>query len=156
MLIPSGEGEGMVNSQLVTQGNFNSPSRGLAVVVKKRIPTTRGSASRGRNLFFTTPAKPWLGELKLPFVTRWEFIIPTTRGFATRGRNYTIPSPPPEGITSMLRWKRKDLHLAPTFTYIPTTYLPCMNILMSWGSEASPSATLSFKRSYKISHPPQL
>ena len=38
MLIPSGEGEGMVNSQLVTQGNFNSPSRGLAVVVKKRIP----------------------------------------------------------------------------------------------------------------------
>ena len=101
MLIPSGEGEGMVNSQLVTQGNFNSPSRGLAVVVKKRIPTTRGSASRGRNLFFTTPAKPWLGELKLPFVTRWEFIIPTTRGFATCGRNYTIPSPPPEGITSM-------------------------------------------------------
>ena len=101
MLIPSGEGEGMVNSQLVTQGNFNSPSRGLAVVVKKRIPTTRGSASRGRNLFFTTPAKPWLGELKLPFVTRWEFIIPTTRGFATRGRNYTIPSPPPEGITSI-------------------------------------------------------
>ena len=103
MLIPSGEGEGMVNSQLVTQGNFNSPSRGLAVVVKKRIPTTRGSASRGRNLFFTTPAKPWLGELKLPFVTRWEFIIPTTRGFATRGRNYTIPSPPPEGITSLLK-----------------------------------------------------
>ena len=102
MLIPSGEGEGMVNSQLVTQGNFNSPSRGLAVVVKKRIPTTRGSASRGRNLFFTTPAKPWLGELKLPFVTRWEFIIPTTRGFATCGRNYTIPSPPPEGITSFL------------------------------------------------------
>ena len=102
MLIPSGEGEGMVNSQLVTQGNFNSPSRGLAVVVKKRIPTTRGSASRGRNLFFTTPAKPWLGELKLPFVTRWEFIIPTTRGFATRGRNYTIPSPPPEGITSFI------------------------------------------------------
>ena len=101
MLIPSGEGEGMVNSQLVTQGNFNSPSHGLAVVVKKRIPTTRGSASRGRNLFFTTPAKPWLGELKLPFVTRWEFIIPTTRGFATCGRNYTIPSPSPEGITSM-------------------------------------------------------
>jgi len=63
MLIPSGEGEGMENSQLVTQGNFNSPSRGLAVVVKKRIPTTRGSASRGRNLFFTTPAKPWRGEL---------------------------------------------------------------------------------------------
>ena len=85
MLIPSGEGEGMVNSQLVTQGNFNSPSHGLAVVVKKRIPTTRGSASRGRNLFFTTPAKPWLGELKLPFVTRWEFIIPSTRGFATQG-----------------------------------------------------------------------
>ena len=36
MLIPSGEGEGMENSQLVTQGNFNSPSHGLAVVVKKK------------------------------------------------------------------------------------------------------------------------
>jgi len=39
MLIPSGEGEGMVNSQLVTQGNFNSPSRGLAVVVKQERHT---------------------------------------------------------------------------------------------------------------------
>jgi hypothetical protein len=29
----------MLNSLLVTQGNFNSPSHGLAVVVKKRIPT---------------------------------------------------------------------------------------------------------------------
>ena len=38
MQIPSGEGEEMVNSLLVTQGNFNSPSHGLAVVVKKRIP----------------------------------------------------------------------------------------------------------------------
>ena len=101
MQIPSGEGEEMVNSLLVTQGNFNSPSHGLAVVVKKRIPTTRGSTSRGWNLFFTTPAKPWLEELKLPFVTRRKFIIPTTRGFATCGRNYIIPSPPPEGITSI-------------------------------------------------------
>ena len=48
------------------------------------IPTTRGFATRG--------------ELRLPFVTRGEFIIPTTCGFATRGRNYTIPTPPPEGI----------------------------------------------------------
>jgi hypothetical protein len=58
MQIPSGEGEEMVNSLLVTQGNCNFPSHGLAVVVKKRIPTTRGSASCGWNLFFTTPAKP--------------------------------------------------------------------------------------------------
>ena len=58
MQIPSGEVEEMVNSLLVTQGNCNSPSHGLAVVVKKRIPTTRGSASRGWNLFFTTPPKP--------------------------------------------------------------------------------------------------
>ena len=60
MLIPSGEGEGMVNSQLVTQGNFNSPSHGLAVVVKKRIPTTRGSASRGKTYnaqFHQEPSK---------------------------------------------------------------------------------------------------
>ena len=58
MQIPSGEGKEMANSLLVTQGNFNSPSQGLAVVVKKRIPTTRGSASLGWNLFFTTLAKP--------------------------------------------------------------------------------------------------
>ena len=38
MQIPSGEGEEMVNSLLVTQGNFNSPSHGLAIIVKKRIP----------------------------------------------------------------------------------------------------------------------
>ena len=82
MQIPSGEGEEMVNSLLVTQGNCNSPSHGLAVVVKKIIPTTQGSASRGWNLFFTTPAK----LLKLPFVTHRKFII---------------PSPLPEGITSI-------------------------------------------------------
>ena len=35
MQIPSGEGEEMVNSLLVTQGNFNSTSHGLAVVVNK-------------------------------------------------------------------------------------------------------------------------
>ena len=64
----------MVNSPLVTQVNLNS--------------TTRGFATRG--------------ELRLPFVTRGEFIIPTTCGFATRGRNYTIPTPPPEGIEAML------------------------------------------------------
>ena len=58
MQIPSGEGEEMVNSLLVNQGNFNSPSHGLAVVVKKRIPTTRGSASCGWNLFFTMSANP--------------------------------------------------------------------------------------------------
>ena len=52
MQIPSGEGEEMRNSLLVTQGNCNSPSHGLAVVVKKkRIPISW-------NLFFTTPAKP--------------------------------------------------------------------------------------------------
>ena len=42
MQIPSGEREEMVNSLLVTQGNFNSPSHGLAVVVKKQIPTAPG------------------------------------------------------------------------------------------------------------------
>ena len=47
MQIPSGEGEVMVNSLLVTQGNCNYPSHGLAVVVKKRIPTPRGGASSG-------------------------------------------------------------------------------------------------------------
>ena len=58
MQIPSGEGEEMVNSLLVTQGNCNSPSHGLAVAVKKRIPTTQGSASCGWNLCFTMPNKP--------------------------------------------------------------------------------------------------
>ena len=37
MQIPSGEGEEMVNSLLVTQGNFNSPSHGLAVVLKNKF-----------------------------------------------------------------------------------------------------------------------
>ena len=41
------------------------------------------------------------GELKLPFVTRGEFMIPATCGFATRGGNYTISNPPPEGIATM-------------------------------------------------------
>ena len=49
------------NSPRVTRGSYQFPTYGLAVVVKKKIPTTRGFASlasRGRNLFFTIPAKP--------------------------------------------------------------------------------------------------
>jgi hypothetical protein len=63
----------MVNSPLVTQVNLNSYHLWL----------------------------PTHGELKLPFVTRGEFIIPNTCGFATHGRNYTIPTPPPEGIAAV-------------------------------------------------------
>ena len=51
------------NSPLVTRGSDQFPTYGLAVRGEKEIPTTRGRASRGRNLFFTTPAKPWRGEL---------------------------------------------------------------------------------------------
>ena len=80
MQIPSGEGEEMVNSLLVTQGNCNSPSHGLAVVVKK--------------------------------------IIPTTRGFATCGRNYTVPSLPPEGITSMSRMDYDSIFRNVLFTIV--------------------------------------
>ena len=32
----------------------------------------------------TTPAKPFVGNWEVPFVTRGEFIIPCTRGFAAR------------------------------------------------------------------------
>ena len=52
MQIPLGEGKEMANSLIVTQGNFNFPSHGLTVVVKKRIPTTRSSTSRGWNFNF--------------------------------------------------------------------------------------------------------
>ena len=36
------------------------------------------------NFYFTTPAKPFVGNWEVPFVIRWEFPIPCTRGFAAR------------------------------------------------------------------------
>ena len=66
MQIPSGEGEEMVNSLLVTQGNFNSPSHGLAGVVKNKFQPREAEPRVVGILFFTTTAKPWLGELQLP------------------------------------------------------------------------------------------
>ena len=86
---------------LVTQGTSQFPTYGLAVVVKKEFLPLEASlryASRGRNSFSTTPAKPCVGNWDVPFVTCGEFKIPTTHGFATRGRNFPVPSPPPKGI----------------------------------------------------------
>ena len=37
----------------------------------RRIPTTRGFASRGRNSYSTTPAGPWRGELRCTFRDSW-------------------------------------------------------------------------------------
>ena len=68
------------NSPLVTRGSYQFPTYGLAVVVKKKIPTTRGFASRGRNLFFTTPAKPWRGELVWTSRDLWGITFPFTHG----------------------------------------------------------------------------
>ena len=77
-VIPSGGGEGMVwflpqvakprvvgimNSQRVTKGNFNSPSHGLAGVVKNKFLPREAEPRVVGILFFTTTAKPWLGEL---------------------------------------------------------------------------------------------
>ena len=36
------------------------------------------------NFYFTTPAKPFVGNWEVPFVNRGEFPIPCTRGFAAR------------------------------------------------------------------------
>ena len=59
MIIPSGGGVGMVNSPLITQGNLNSTACGFAT----------------------------LGELKLPFVTRGEFIISRRKKYSL---TYTV------------------------------------------------------------------
>ena len=111
---------GRVISPFVTQGTSQFlcasqvfPTYGLAVVVKKISPlvgiavvvkkdsTTRGFATRGGilttpaiptrgGIFFTTPAKPFVGKTcdlhrnwDVPFVTHGEIFSPT-RGFATR------------------------------------------------------------------------
>ena len=58
---------------LVTQGTSQFPTYGLAVVVKKEFLPLEASlcyASRGRNSFSTTPAKPCVGNWDVPFVTR--------------------------------------------------------------------------------------
>ena len=55
-----------MNSQRVTKGNFNSPSHGLAGVVKNKFLPREAEPRVEGILFFTTTAKPRLGELKLP------------------------------------------------------------------------------------------
>ena len=58
---------------LVTQGTSQFSTYGLAVVVKKEFLPLEASlhyASRGRNSFSTTPAKPCVGNWDVPFVTR--------------------------------------------------------------------------------------
>ena len=63
---------------------------------------------------------------------------------------YTFPWPPNKKVNP------KYLPLFPTVTssIIKPTFISFL--VKSWGSEASPLATHTFKRSYKISHPPQL
>ena len=55
-----------MNFQCVTKSNFNSPSHGLAGVVKNKFLPREAEPRVVGILFFTTTAKPWLGELKLP------------------------------------------------------------------------------------------
>ena len=57
---------GIMNSQRVMKGNFNSPSHGLAGVVKNKFLPREAEPRVVGILFFTTTAKPRLGELKLP------------------------------------------------------------------------------------------
>ena len=57
---------------------------------EKQIPAMRGGASSDRNsFFFTTTAKPWVGELQLDWVT---------------SREFTISSHSPEGICIVFWW----------------------------------------------------
>ena len=71
------------NSPLVTRGSDQFPTYDLAVLVKKKflpLEATLRSTSRGRNLFFITPAKPWRGELVWTSRDSWGITFPFTRG----------------------------------------------------------------------------
>ena len=56
----------------------------------------------------------------------------------------------------------KFLHICASFCYLNSSKIANKSdgvqatVLVSWQSEATPSATLFFKRAYKISHPPRL
>ena len=65
----SGEATSGGNYEFPTrhERQFQFPKSWFSRRGEKQIPTTRGGASSGRNsFFFTTTAKPQLGELKLP------------------------------------------------------------------------------------------
>ena len=55
-----------MNFLRVTKGNFNSPCHGLGGVVKNKFQPREAEPRVVGILFFTTTAKPRLGELKLP------------------------------------------------------------------------------------------
>ena len=86
-------------SPVVTQAHFIFPSHGLAVMVKKNFPS-RGFAAPGEifvspvaappllgKLFFTNPAKPFLGKIKCAFRDSWGNFYFPSRGFATPREN---------------------------------------------------------------------
>ena len=79
------------------KAHFIFPSHGLAVMVKKNFPS-RGFAAPGEifvspvaappllgKLFFTNPAKPFLGKIKCAFRDSWGNFSFPGRGFATPG-----------------------------------------------------------------------
>ena len=81
------------------KAHFIFPSHGLAVMVKKNFPS-RGFAAPGEifvspvaappllgKLFFTNPAKPFLGKIKCAFRDSWGNFYFPSRGFATPGEN---------------------------------------------------------------------
>ena len=81
------------------KAHFIFPSHGLAVMVKKNFPS-RGFAAPGEifvspvaappllgKLFFTNPAKPFLGKIKCAFCDSWGNLYFPSRGFATPGEN---------------------------------------------------------------------
>ena len=81
------------------KAHFIFPSHGLAVMVKKNFPS-RGFAAPGEifvspvaappllgKLFFTNPAKPFLGKIKCAFRDSWGNFFFPSRGFATPGEN---------------------------------------------------------------------
>ena len=83
-------------SPFVTQGTFIFPTHGLAVVVKKNFPI-RGFAAHGE-IFFTTPAKPFVGKIKCALSDEWG--------------NLPIPISPPHGIfIPMLKEKTSSISL---------------------------------------------
>ena len=104
------------------KAHFIFPSHGLAVMVKKNFPS-RGFAAPGEifvspvaappllgKLFFTNPAKPFLGKIKCAFRDSWGNFYFPSRGFATPGEN-PLPyfSTPRDWLNSVVRRNRDGI-----------------------------------------------
>ena len=92
---PSAEGQGSEKFPIRHQWQHFIPHLWFSSCGKKN-PTTRGFATRGR-IFFTTPAKPCVGNKMLPLVTHGKFYFSPFVASPLMGKNPN-PNPPQKGI----------------------------------------------------------